>query len=108
MLLYVYLTTGTVNTKMLLAGWGMCGIDLKDANDEFLLVSQNYVFDSHKIHSDSTQISAIGDGVPASSVHGQYFVDCRISKCCSDVYNDQIRGALWQRLEDITGVVLML
>jgi len=96
-----HIMIGTVNTKMLLAGWSMCGIDLDAANDEFLLVSRNYVFDSEKTVSTN-------DGVPVSSVHGQHFVDCPISKCCPDVYNDQIRLALWQRLEEITGVTLTI
>jgi len=28
---------GTVNTKMLFAGWGPCGIDVKDATDTYYL-----------------------------------------------------------------------
>ncbi|KAL0037733.1 hypothetical protein WJX77_009988 [Trebouxia sp. C0004] len=31
------LDPGTVNTKMLIAGWGSCGIDVKDANYEYKL-----------------------------------------------------------------------
>ena len=32
---------GTVNTKMLLAGWGPCGIQVYDANDQFELVTND-------------------------------------------------------------------
>ena len=30
---------GTVNTKMLLAGWGPCGIDIEQATDTFQLAT---------------------------------------------------------------------
>eukprot|EP00960_Hanusia_phi_P051312 760719-Hanusia_phi.AAC.4 len=33
------LDPGTVNTKMLLAGWGMCGIDVERANNQFNLAT---------------------------------------------------------------------
>ncbi|KAL0041893.1 hypothetical protein WJX79_007944 [Trebouxia sp. C0005] len=33
------LDPGTVNTKMLIAGWGACGIDVKDANYEYKLAT---------------------------------------------------------------------
>ncbi|KAK9815792.1 hypothetical protein WJX72_009527 [[Myrmecia] bisecta] len=33
------LDPGTVNTKMLYTGWGPCGIDIKDANDEYFLAT---------------------------------------------------------------------
>lgn len=32
---------GTVNTKMLLAGWGACGIDVEDATDTFRLATED-------------------------------------------------------------------
>jgi len=32
---------GTVNTKMLLAGWGPCGVQVYDANDQFELVTND-------------------------------------------------------------------
>ena len=31
---------GTVNTKMLLAGWGACGIDVGDATDTYKLATE--------------------------------------------------------------------
>jgi len=31
---------GTVNTKILLAGWGPCGIEPKDATDTFRLATE--------------------------------------------------------------------
>jgi NAD(P)-dependent dehydrogenase (short-subunit alcohol dehydrogenase family) len=75
---------GTVNTKMLLAGWGYCGIDIDDANDEFNLITADF----------------------NPTVHGTYFVSCHPSRCHRDVYNDALRSALWNRLEEITGVSL--
>jgi len=36
-ILVVSCDPGTVNTKMLLAGWGPCGIDVEDATDEYVL-----------------------------------------------------------------------
>ena len=71
---------GTVNTKMLLAGWGRCGIDVSSANDEFELVK---------------------DFVPGR--HGKYFVACRESRGSSDVQNLERRRQLWSALEEITG-----
>jgi hypothetical protein len=32
---------GTVNTKMLLNGWGPCGIDVEDATDTYFLATDN-------------------------------------------------------------------
>ena len=31
---------GTVNTKMLIAGWGACGIDIEDATDTYELATE--------------------------------------------------------------------
>lgn len=32
---------GTVNTKMLLAGWGACGIEVEEASDTFRLATED-------------------------------------------------------------------
>ena len=32
---------GTVNTKMLIAGWGACGIEVEDATDTFKLATED-------------------------------------------------------------------
>jgi len=76
---------GTVNTKMLLAGWGACGIDVSDANCEFKLAT-----------SPSFDASA----------QGKYYVSCRESRCSKDVYEAEKREELWRRLEEICGVSL--
>ncbi|KAJ1421298.1 short-chain dehydrogenase-like protein [Ochromonadaceae sp. CCMP2298] len=86
---------GTVNTKMLLAGWGRCGIDISSADHEFELVTKEYSFGP----DDSTSASA----PPAASAHGQYFINSRVSRCCPDVYDAKVREGLWEKLEDITG-----
>ena len=75
---------GTVNTKMLIAGWGKCGIDVENANDEFYLTTKQ--FDPND--------------------HGKYFVHSKVSTCSKDVYNDSKRIALWQELERICNVKL--
>ena len=75
---------GTVNTKMLLAGWGECGIDVSVANDEFKLITRD--FD------------------PAA--HGEYYVGGRKSVCARDVRDGRLRAGLWQELARITGVSL--
>lgn len=75
---------GTVNTKMLLAGWGRCGIDIEDANDEYYLTTKS--FDPND--------------------HGKYFVHSRISTGSKDVYDDKKRELLWNQLEKICNVKL--
>ena len=75
---------GTVNTKMLLAGWGPCGIPLDKANDEFSLTKD---YDRAR--------------------HGLYFVNCKPRSCEAPVYNDAARADLWKRLEGICGVTLL-
>ena len=72
---------GTVNTKMLLAGWGPCGVDVADADDEFTLVK-----------------AAMSTG--CERYHGKYYVRCRESRCCKDVYDDGVRSGLWSFLEE--------
>ena len=47
---------GTVNTKMLLAGWGACGIDVDQATDTYCLATEDR-FVNQKIEGQS-------DGVP--------------------------------------------
>ena len=69
---------GTVNTKMLLAGWGRCGIDVEAATDEFNLVR---VYD------------------PAR--HGKYYVGCRETKAAPEVYDAARRAELWALLETL-------
>ena len=71
---------GTVNTKMLLAGWGRCGIPISAATDEYNLV---------KDPADATK-------------HGKYFVGLRESRCSSSVYDATARAALWSTLQEIT------
>jgi hypothetical protein len=75
---------GTVNTKMLDAGWGMCGIRISMANDEYKLVTSPF----------------------EAANHGKYYVSCRESQCVRDVYRDEVRVGLWEELERITGVSL--
>eukprot|EP00798_Chlamydomonas_sp_ICE-L_P010646 gene10646-12326_t len=48
---------GTVNTKMLLAGWGPCGIKVADANDQYRLMTDPF----------------------NPQNHGKYYVHCRES-----------------------------
>ena len=73
---------GTVNTKMLLSGWGRCGIDVEDATDEFTLATSEF----------------------DPSSHGNYYNNCRVSRCSRDVYDAKLRDQLWTRLEELTGI----
>jgi len=70
---------GTVNTKMLLSGWGRCGINISEAHDEFNLVKEC-----------------------RPEWHGKYFVGLRESRCSPDVYDQPKRQALWELLEIMT------
>jgi len=73
------LDPGTVNTKMLLAGWGRIGIDVDDALDQTWLCSSTKVDD----------------------VTGRYFVhqsDCRAS---SPAYDTEERSKLWSILSEL-------
>ncbi|CAL5223777.1 g6342 [Coccomyxa viridis] len=76
------LDPGTVNTKMLIAGWGPCGISIEDANYELHL--------------------ATSPGLATTS--GKYFVYNKERKMPGAVYDKQIRSRLWQVLEEQTGV----
>lgn len=70
---------GTVNTKMLLAGWGRCGIEIQDANTQFNLATM--------------------DPPPA---HGEYYVGPRPSIPHKDVKVAENRAKLWDILENLT------
>jgi NAD(P)-dependent dehydrogenase (short-subunit alcohol dehydrogenase family) len=70
------LDPGTVNTKMLLAGWGPCGIDVEDALDE-------------------TWLSTSSD---VSKKTGLYFVGRRERKAAWPAYDIEQRTNLWNIL----------
>eukprot|EP00727_Mastigamoeba_balamuthi_P003471 m51a1_g13120 hypothetical protein (282) ;mRNA; f:221-1066 len=72
---------GTVNTKMLLAGWGPCGCEVCDAGDEFW--------------------AATDERVGAST--GGYYVDRRPARPCSHATDPQACQQLWSLLERVTG-----
>jgi NAD(P)-dependent dehydrogenase (short-subunit alcohol dehydrogenase family) len=76
---YNALDPGTVNTKMLLTGWGPIGIDLADADDELLLATEPGAFT------------------------GQYRVGNAprpVSRWCASKSNQDM---LWSRLEEFSG-----
>ena len=74
---------GTVNTKMLLSGWGPIGIDVNDALHEYELMTS---------YSDDE----------LNQMHGNYYVSHRESRCCTDVYNKELREELWNQLMNLT------
>ena len=74
---------GTVNTKMLLSGWGRCGIEVEDATDEYNLATSEF----------------------DPSAQGNYYVGCRKSTCSADVYDAHSRRELWSQVEKLSGVV---
>ena len=73
------LDPGTVNTKMLLAGWGPCGIDVSDAGDETWLCSSN------KVNAET----------------GRYFVNRSDLRASSTAYDSTERAKLWSILTEI-------
>jgi NAD(P)-dependent dehydrogenase (short-subunit alcohol dehydrogenase family) len=73
------LDPGTVNTKMLLAGWAPCGIDVENAQDETWLCSSGRV-----------------DGLT-----GRYFVYRTDTRASSAAYSQQDRTRLWTILSEI-------
>ena len=60
------LDPGTVNTKMLLAGWGPCGIDVEDALDQFWLCTSDEVKDVTGAYFNWKNVSKKADAYSAS------------------------------------------
>lgn len=75
------LDPGTVNTKMLVAGWGSCGISIKDANDEFFLATDPSV----------------------ANVTGKFFVSSRQRSLNQPAQDAEQRRRLWDVLVEQTG-----
>ena len=73
------LDPGTVNTKMLLAGWGRIGIDVKDA------LGQTYLCSSDEV----------------VSMTGKYFVSNREARASADAYDPREQGKLWRILSQV-------
>lgn len=83
----VALDPGTVNTKMLLAGWGRIGMDVAEADHTFALAS---------------------DDAALLNNCGAYFIGRRPSRppaCCDD---PGMQDALWQLWEQQTGGAFQL
>ncbi|XP_033122482.1 retinol dehydrogenase 14-like [Anneissia japonica] len=77
------LDPGTVNTKMLYAGWGPIGIPVNKADNTFLLATDDAY----------------------ANVTGKYFLDNTISNDFSGVCKDsKLRKQIWKALENISGV----
>lgn len=76
------LDPGTVNTKMLLAGWGPIGIDVANADAEYYL-------------STSEEVEGIT---------GKYFVNNHESRASPFAYDTEIRTSMWSLWEKQTGV----
>jgi len=76
------LDPGTVNTKMLLAGWGPCGIPLSDADSEHWLATSPAV----------------------EGVSGRYFVSDREAPSPRVSYDVGVQERLWAMWERQTGV----
>eukprot|EP00894_Picocystis_sp_ML_P000777 jgi/Pico_ML_1/51294/g2351.t1 len=72
---------GTVNTKMLLAGWGPIGIDVANADAEYYL-------------STSEEVEGIT---------GKYFVNNHESRASPFAYDTEIRTSMWSLWEKQTG-----
>jgi len=76
------LDPGTVNTKMLLSGWGRCGIEIGEADDEFLLVAG-----AHHAHDN-----------------GVYLVGDRPSPTSAFCRDKAAQMRLWRELERLAGL----
>jgi NAD(P)-dependent dehydrogenase (short-subunit alcohol dehydrogenase family) len=74
------LDPGTVNTKMLLSGWGPCGIDVEDALDETWLCTSDEV----------------------ETVTGRYFVHRSDRRAAQAAYEKGARDSLWSMLCDLS------
>lgn len=75
------LDPGTVNTKLLIAGWGACGINVKDANFEYKLATE-----------------------PSSAKEtGKYYVEGRLSRSPSVSHDQNARKRLWHVMAEQTG-----
>ena len=77
------LDPGTVNTKMLFAGWGSIGMDVEDANDEYWVATAPEL----------------------TGKTGLYFVGRREQTPPTPVHDNELRKKLWQLLERQTGTV---
>lgn len=73
------LDPGTVNTKMLLAGWGRIGMHVKDALDQTWLCTSSEV----------------------EGVSGQYFVSQCKRRASVSAYDLEERAKLWKLLTDL-------
>jgi NAD(P)-dependent dehydrogenase (short-subunit alcohol dehydrogenase family) len=74
------LDPGTVNTKMLLSGWGNIGVEVEDALDETWLCSSDKV----------------------ESTTGKYFVRKSERKASSSAYDQKERDKLWSLLSGLS------
>lgn len=76
------LDPGDVNTKMLIKGWGRCGIEIEEADNQFWLATNPDL----------------------ENVHGKYFVDKKDTKAQYQAYDKNFRKELFEILENLTGV----
>lgn len=77
------LDPGTVNTKMLHAGWGPIGMRVQDADDQWYLAT----------------------GTELDEVSGEYFISSRERRAPSPAYDLEARRKLWDLLHEQTGAV---
>ncbi|DBA70502.1 TPA: hypothetical protein ACH3X2_011903 [Trebouxia sp. C0005] len=75
------LDPGTVNTKLLIAGWGACGIDIKDANFEYQLATDPSL----------------------AKETGKYYVDGSQSRSPTVSHDPSVRKRLWRIMAEQTG-----
>ena len=75
------LDPGTVNTKMLYAGWGPIGMRVQDADDQFFLATDASV----------------------AAVSSAYYVSCRERRAPPPACDGDARARLWDILKEQTG-----
>ena len=95
------LDPGTVNTKMLLAGWGPCGINVGDALGKSccrtVITNVRFPDVSVLLASDQTWLCTSSE---VGNVTGQYFVG-RSSRGSRDAYKPDQRAKLWKILSEL-------
>ena len=84
---------GTVNTKMLLAGWGPCGMRVGDANDQLWMLG------SPGLKGGPRRSEEGGGDTPP------YYVGRHARRSAPQTYDADARATLWAELERLTGAV---
>eukprot|EP00953_Heterococcus_sp_UTEX-ZZ885_P009349 5517-Heterococcus_DN1.PRE.2 len=95
------LDPGTVNTKMLDAGWGMCGIPVLAHSSVAALELQLLGYCYSALSRADNQYH-LATSPELEGVTGEYFVSKRKSRAHSACYDAAARKQLWQYLAKLS------